>query len=67
MNWNEKEAIKDKLRNNLADFMIRHGVVISDRERSNYYCCIRMVELTFHGERFLITEVDGLTCRIEKQ
>ena len=67
MNWNEKEAIKDKLRNNLADFMIRHGEVHSDREKSNYYCSIRMVELTFHGERFLITEVDGLTCRIEKQ
>jgi hypothetical protein len=67
MNWNEKEAIKDKLRNNLADFMIRHGEVISDRERSNYYCCIRMVELTWRNERFLITEVDGLTCRIEKQ
>ena len=67
MNWNEKEAIKDKLRNNLADFMIRHGEVISDRERSNYYCCIRMVELTWRGSQFLITEVDGLTCRIEKQ
>ena len=67
MTWNEREEIRDRLMGNLADFMIRHGDVISDRERSNYYCSIRMVELTWRGIRFLITEVDGLTCRIDKQ
>ena len=67
MTWNEKEQMRDKLMNNLAEFMIKHGEIISDRQRSNYYCCIRMVELTFRGIRFLITEVDGLTCRIDKQ
>lgn len=67
MTWNEKEEIRDRLRGNIADFMIRHGDIISDREKSNYYCCIRMVELDWRGIRFLITEVDGLTCRIERR
>ena len=65
MNWCEKEAMKDALLENLAAYMIRRGDVTSDRERSNYYCSIRMVELTFRGSQFLITQVDGKTCRID--
>lgn len=67
MTWNEKEQMLDALRENIADFMISHGDIKSDRERSNYYCCIRMIELTWRGIDFLITQVDGMTCRIEKQ
>ena len=67
MNWNEKEAIRDGLMENLARYMISHGEVTSDRQRSNYYCCVRMVELIWRGIPFLITKVDGMTCRIDKQ
>lgn len=67
MTWNEKEEMLDRLRENLARYMIKRGTIVSDRERSNYYCCIRMIELTWRGESFLITKVDGMTCRIEKQ
>lgn len=66
MNWNEKEEIMDRLRENIADYMIRNGKVIRDRERSTFYCCIRMIELVFGGHNFMITQVDGKTCRIEK-
>ena len=66
MNWNEREKILDRLKENIADYMIRHGKVNRDRERSNYYCSARMIELTWRGQNFIITQVDGLTCRIEK-
>ena len=67
MTWNERDTIRRNLLENLAAFMIQKGEIISDRERSNYYCCIRMVELKWRGFEFLITEVDGETCRIEKR
>ena len=67
MTWNERDTIRRNLLENLASHMIRHGEIISDRERSNYYCCIRMVELKWRGIDFLITEVDGETCLIEKR
>ena len=35
MNWNEREAIRDRLMENLARHMISHGIIKSDRERSN--------------------------------
>ena len=66
MNWNEKEAMKDALLENLARFMIRRGVIKSDREKSNYYCCVRIVTLDFRGVPFVITQVDGKTCRIDR-
>ncbi len=67
MNWNEWDRIRTRLLAGLADHMIRRGEVVEDRSRSNYYCCIRMVELIWMGTRFLITEVDGEICRIEKR
>ncbi len=67
MTWNERDKIRRNLLENLADYMIRHGEIIRDREKSNYYCCIRMVELTWRGTHFLITEVDGETCLIERK
>lgn len=67
MNWNEKEAIRNNLLQNLADFMILHGEVKSDRQRSNYYCCVRIIELTWRGIPFTITEVDGMICRIDRE
>ena len=35
MNWNEREAIRDRLMENLARHMISHGIIKSDRERAN--------------------------------
>ena len=67
MTWNEKEEMKDRLRENLAEYMLRRGEVRSDRERSNPYVCVRMIELDWMGQPFLITQVDGMTCRIEKE
>ena len=67
MTWNERDTMRRRILENLADHMIRRGEIINDRERSNYYCCIRMVELNWMGGRFLITEVDGETCRIERK
>lgn len=67
MNWNEREAIRERLMENLASFMISHGTIKSDRERANPYTCIRMVELTWRGKEYLITQVDGMTCRIEQE
>ncbi len=67
MNWNEKEEMLDRLMENLAGHMIRRGTIISDRERSNPYCCIRIINLVFRGKDFMITKVDGKTCRIDKE
>lgn len=56
----------DKLLKNLADWMISHGTVISDRNRSNEYNGVRIVRVNWRGNRYRIIEVDGLTCIIER-
>ena len=66
MTWNEREEIRDRLMENLARFMIMHGTIKRDREQSNPYTCVRMIELTWRGTDYLITQVDGMTCRIDK-
>jgi len=66
MNWNEKANAKQRLMENLAAYMIQKGTIKSDRSRSNAYAYMRIVELSFRGESFTITQVDGMTCRIEK-
>jgi len=67
MTWNEREEIRDRLMENIADFMIKHGSVKRDREQSNYYCSVRMIEVRWHGQDFNIIQVDGKTCRIDKE
>ena len=67
MTWNERDKIRNRILENVAAFMISHGQIISDNERGNPYCCIRMIELTWREIRFLITKVDGETCLIEKR
>lgn len=67
MNWNEREAIRERLMEKLSCFMIQHGEIKKDRVQSNPYTCVEMVELTWRGQDFLITIVDGMTCRIDKQ
>lgn len=67
MNWNEREAIRERLMENLARHMISHGIIKSDRERANPYTCVRMIELVWQGIPFTITQVDGMTCLIERE
>ncbi len=66
MNWNEKEEMKDRLKARLAGHITRRGRIISDRERSNAYCGVRIIEADWMGYRMTIFIVDGLVCRIEK-
>jgi hypothetical protein len=58
--------MNDKLMDNLASWMISHGTVLSNRERSNYYCGVRIVEVLWRGQKYTIVQVDGLTCRIDR-
>ena len=67
MTWNERENMKDRLKENLANHIIRRGEVISDRERSNPYVGIRIVIVNWMGYEFMIQQVDGMTCLIEKR
>jgi hypothetical protein len=57
---------RDKLLENIANWMQTHGIILSDRERSNYYTGVRIVEVSWQGKNYRIIEVDGMTCRIEK-
>lgn len=56
----------DNLLKNIANWMETHGTILSDRERSNYYTGVRIVEVSWQGKNYRIIEVDGMTCRIEK-
>ena len=66
MNWNDRFEAKQRLMENLADHMIRHGEIHRDATRSNEYVSVRIVELKWRGKEFTITQVDGMTCRIDR-
>ena len=66
MNYTEKMEREEHLKTNLAEWMLRHGEVLSDRSRSNEYVGVRMAEVFWRGMKWEITEVDGMACRIEK-
>ncbi|MBO5565358.1 MAG: hypothetical protein J5935_07070 [Lachnospiraceae bacterium] len=51
---------------NLADWMGKHGTVISDRQQSNAYTGVRIREIRWRGSTYQIIDVDGMTCRIER-
>ena len=67
MNYAEKMEMECRLLGNLADWMVKHGKVIKERAQSNAYCGIRFLEILYRGNRYEITEVDGMTCQIERQ
>ncbi len=58
--------MNERLLENLADWMLTHGTVLSDRERSNEYCGVRIAKVLWRGQKYTIIQVDGMTCRIEK-
>ena len=66
MNIAERMEQEARLLGNLAGWMEAHGQVLSDRQRSNAYAGVRIVEVAWLGRRYTITEVDGMTCRIER-
>ena len=66
MDYAERMYRKSHLMGNLADWMISHGTVLSDRSQSNEYVGIRIVEVLWRGQKWEIIEVDGETCRIDK-
>ena len=67
MNYAEKMEMECRLLGNLAYWMVKHGEVLTDRQHSNAYCGIRYIEVLWRGSLYEITEVDGMTCQIERR
>jgi len=67
MNIAYKMERESRLMGNLAEWMMTHGTVKSDRERSSEYTGVRIVEVCWRGQDYSIIWVDGMVCRIEKQ
>ena len=66
MNIADKMEREAKLMSNLADWMEKHGTVLFDRQRSNAYTGVRILEVRWRGSNWRIVEVDGMTCQIER-
>ena len=66
MNIAEKMEMESRLMTNLADWMEKHGTVISDRQQSNAYTGVRIREIRWRGNTYQIIDVDDMTCRIER-
>ena len=66
MNIADKMEREARLMSNLADWMERRGTVLSDRQRSNAYTGVRILEVRWRGSDWRIVEVDGMTCQIER-
>ena len=66
MNIAEKMERESRLMTNLAGWMEKHGTVISDRQQSNVYTGVRILEIRWRGNTYQIIDVDGMTCRIER-
>ena len=66
MNIADKMERESRLMSNIADWMEKHGDVLSDRQRSNAYTGVRILEVRWRGSDWRIIEVDGMTCQIER-
>ena len=66
MNISDKMEREARLMSNLADWMEKHGTVLFDRQRSNAYTGVRILEVRWRGSNWRIVEVDGMTCQIER-
>ena len=66
MNIADKMEMESRLMGNLADWMEKHGTVISDRQQSNAYTGVRIREIKWRVSTYQIVDVDGMTCRIER-
>ena len=61
MNIAEKMERESRLKGNIADWMEKHGEVLSDRQRSNAYTCVRIREIRWRGNTYRIVDVDWMT------
>ena len=66
MNYADKMEREARLMTNLSDWMEKHGNVLSDRQRSNAYCGVRIREIDWRGNRYTVVDVDGMTCQISR-
>ena len=66
INYADRMEQEARLMGNLSEWMEKHGRVLSDRQRSNAYTRVRILEVRWRGRSWRIIEVDGMTCRIEK-
>ena len=66
MNIADKMEQEARLKGNLSEWMEKHGDVLSDRQRSNAYTGVRILEVRWRGVGWRIVEVDGMTCQIER-
>ena len=66
INYADKMEQEARLKGNLAEWMEKHGNVLSDRQRSNAYTGVRIWEVFWRGFYWQVVEVDGMTCQIEK-
>ena len=66
MNIGDKMEMESKLMSRIADWMHRHGEVLSDRQQSNAYTGVRIREILWRDRTYRIVDVDGMTCRIER-
>ena len=66
MNIADKMERESRLMSNIADWMEKHGDVLSDWQRSNAYTGVRIMEVRWRGSDWRIVEVDSMTCQIER-
>ena len=66
MNYAEKMEMECRLLGNLADWMVKHGRILTDRQQSNAYTGVRILEVRWRGSDWRIVEVDGMTYQIER-
>lgn len=66
INVADKMEMESKLKGNLLRWMESHGVVLSDRQRSNEYVGVRIVEVRWREREYRFIQIDGMTCQIEK-
>lgn len=66
INIADRMEMEYKLKGNLLRWAESHGVVLSDRQRSNEYVGVRIVEVRWREREYRFIQIDGMTCRIEK-
>ena len=66
INYADRMEQGARLMGNLSEWMEKHGNVLSDRQRSNAYTGVRILEVRWRGSDWRIVEVDGMTCQIER-
>lgn len=66
INIADRMEMEYKLKGNLLRWAELHGVVLSDRQRSNEYVGVRIVEVRWREQEYRFIQIDGMTCRIEK-